>query len=465
MGTSFTPELERILAMSPNDVFDLYDDVMNPALQERMRTVGYRVSFRRGFGSTLWDASGKRYLDCLGGYGATVLGHNHTAVVSALTNAMQKGVVNLAQAAIQPLPTALAAELARLTGLQHTFFSNSGAEAVEAAIKMARRATKRQGIVSLRDGYHGKTYGALTATGQEKYHQGFGPLVPEFLYAEPENLGQLRDLLCTRRVAAVILEPIQGEGGVRVLSEDYLWGVRSLCNQFGSLLIMDEIQTGLGRTGTMFRYQAHNLRPDIVCLAKGLGGGLIPIGATIASDQVWHAAYGEKKSATLHTSTFGGNGLACVAALATLHVIREEGLVDRARETGAWLKRELEQIQREYPTLLAEVRGEGMMLGLEFRRTSKSLTQALFARMVKLKEGATEGEAIAGFIASKLLERGVVTAFTLNREDVIRIAPPITTMRDDLCQLLTALREVLANFGSLWGLAGGAEGVAKSLKR
>lgn len=465
MGTSFVPELERVLATPLDATLDLYAEVMNPALLERMKSVGYVVSFRRGFGSTLWDSANKRYLDCLGGYGACTIGHNHAVVVEALTHAMNKGVVGLAQAAVQPLPSVLARKLADLTSLQHTFFSNSGAETVEAALKMARKATSRETIVSLAESFHGKTYGALSATGQPKYHRGFGSLVPNFVTVQPEDLQELEKVLARRRVAAVILEPIQGEGGVRVLSDTYLQGVQRLCNHYGTLLIVDEVQTGLGRTGTMFRYQAMGLRPDIVCLAKALGGGIFPIGATIASDRVWDQAYGTKADATLHTSTFGGNGYACAAALATLHVIEQEGLVEAAKETGAWLKAELEAIQREFPTLLAEVRGEGLMLGLEFKRTSSSVLQGMFAGAVRRMEGVNEGEAIAGFIASKLLEKGVVTAFTLNREDVIRIAPPVNVHRDELQVLLDALRDVLQNFGSLWQLAGGLKGVLDSLMR
>lgn len=465
MGTSFVPELERVLATPLDTTLDLYAEVMNPALLERMKSVGYVVSFRRGFGSTLWDSANKRYLDCLGGYGACTIGHNHAVVVEALTHAMNKGVVGLAQAAVQPLPSVLARKLADLTGLQHTFFSNSGAETVEAALKMARKATGRQGVVSLTDGFHGKTFGALTATAQPKYHKEFGPLVPGFTYVEPEDLAALEHVLKLRKMAAVILEPIQGEGGVRVLSERYLRHARELCTRYGTLLILDEVQTGLGRTGTMFRYQAVGIQPDIVCIAKALGGGLISMGATVASDNVWHAAYGKNQHATLHTSTFGGNGLACVAGLATLHVIEQEGLVEAAKETGAWLKAELEAIQREFPALLAEVRGEGLMLGLEFKRTSPSVLQGMFAGAVRRMEGVNEGEAIAGFIASKLLEKGVVTAFTLNREDVIRIAPPANVHRDELQVLLDALRDVLQNFGSLWQLAGGLKGVLESLRR
>lgn len=465
MGTSFVSELESILATPLESTLDLYAEVMNPALLGRMETVGYVVSFRRGLGSYLFGSDGKRYLDCLGGYGACTVGHAHPVVVEALTHALNKGVVGLAQAAVQPLPTALAAKLAALTGLQHTFFSNSGAEAVEAALKMARKATSRETIVSLAESFHGKTYGALSATGQPKYHRGFGSLVPNFVTVQPEDLQELEKVLARRRVGAVILEPIQGEGGVRVLSDAYLQGVQRLCNQYGTLLIVDEVQTGLGRTGTMFRYQAMGLRPDLVCLAKALGGGIFPIGATVASDRVWDQAYGTKADATLHTSTFGGNGYACATALATLHVIEQEGLVEAAKETGAWLKAELQNIQRQYPTLLAEVRGEGLMLGLEFKRTSRSLMQGLFARVVQATEQVSEGEAIAGFIASKLLQRGVVTAFTLNREDVIRIAPPANVTRDELQVLLEALRDVLANFGSLWQLTGGAKGAADSLRR
>jgi putrescine aminotransferase len=334
---------------------------------------------------------------------------------------------------------------------------------VEAALKIARKATGRTRIVCTKNGFHGKSYGALSVTGQEKYQLPFAPLVPNVTCVEFGNVDSLREELRRRDVAAFIVEPIQGEGGVIVPPDTYLQKVAHICQETGTLLILDEIQTGFGRTGSMFRFQALGVQPDILCLAKALGGSIAAIGATMTTDVVWHKAYGEKMDSTLHTSTFGGGSLACIVAIATIKAIQADQLAKQAAENGAWLKQELLTLQKTYSALIQEVRGEGLMIGIEFRKQKKTLGTAIFAAVTKAMEKVDEGEAIAALIARELLLRGVVTAFTLNRENVIRIAPPLIATREDLQILLNALENVLSNFNSLWQLNGGLRGAIQAV--
>lgn len=434
---------------------------MNPALLARMQGNNYCPTFERGEGAFVSDAAGSTYLDCLSGYGAVSLGHNHPVVVAAVKWALDTKQVNLAQASISRWPTALAKELSCMLGstLQHSFFSNSGAEAVEAALKAARKATGRKRIITTENSFHGKTMGALSVTGQPKYQEPFWPLVGEVTTIAWNYLVELERELKKGGVAALIIEPIQGEGGVVVGHADYLQEACKLCRKYGALVIFDEIQTGFGRTGTNFRFQAVGCSPDIICLAKALGGGIAAIGATVMTDKVWQAAYGEKKDSTLHTSTFGGGSIACIAALATLKVIQDDKLADRAAELGTWLKAELLKIQGRHPSLIQEIRGEGLMLAIEFKAQKRTFGSRLMAGATKLMEGVSEEEVIAGLVARELLARGVVTAFTLNREHIIRIAPPLIATREELQILLDALEEILSQSTSLFQLAGGIGGV------
>ena len=450
-----------------------YDQYINPALMARMLGIDYCPTFERGEGVYLWDCDGKRHLDCHSGYGALALGHNHPNVVAAMRWALDNNVVNLAQASISRWQGALGKALSDLTDgkLQHSFFSNSGAEAVEGALKTARKATGRTRIVCTENSFHGKTFGALSVTGQLKYQKPFGPLVGDVVCIPFGNLAALRELLVKRDVAAFILEPIQGEGGVIVPDAGYIQKVAEACKQFGTLLIVDEIQTGFGRTGSgeatnvWFRFRDLEVEPDIACFAKALAGGISAIGVTMTTDKVWHAAYGEKQDSALHTSTFGGGAISCIVGLATIETLKAERLNVKAAETGEWLRKELLSIQSAHPALIQEVRGRGLMLGIDFRKQQRNLATAAFAAVTKLVEKATEEEAIAALVARELLKRGVVTAFTLNRENVIRVAPPLIATKEQLQELVDALHDVLGNFKSLWELNGGLLGAIQALKK
>ncbi|HXF81474.1 MAG TPA: aspartate aminotransferase family protein, partial [bacterium] len=313
----------------------------------------------------------------------------------------------------------LAALLAQITpgDLQFTFFANSGAEANEGALKLARLATGRPNFVAAINAFHGKTFGALSASGREMYRRPFEPLVPGFTHVPFGDLAALERAV-DRHTAAVILEPIQGEGGVIVPPDDYLPGARAICDQAGALLILDEVQTGLGRTGRMFACEHWGVVPDLITMAKALGGGIVPIGAITGRPHVWKPL---EQNPYLHSSTFGGNPLACAAGVATIQVILEERLPERAAELGPYLLEGLRALQRRHPGMVRDVRGKGLLVGLEFIDPDVVL-----------------------LITADALERGLIVFYSLNKPECFRIAPPLTVSRAEIDRALEILDQSIA---------------------
>jgi predicted acetylornithine/succinylornithine family transaminase len=317
----------------------------------------------RGNGVTLWDVDGNEYLDFVAGIAVCSLGYSHPRLVEALTEQIER-VIHVSNMFYSEPQIQLMERLTESSFADRVFLCNSGTEATEGAMKLARRYQrvvrgdeKRDRFVSMKKSFHGRTLASITATGQPKYHKGFEPLPPGFGYAEFNDLDSVAELV-DDRTTAVILEPVQGEGGVRPATPAFLQGVRELCDEHGALLIYDEVQTGVGRTGDLFAYQGYDVPPDIICLAKGLGGG-VPVGAMMARDEVFQGF--ERGS---HATTFGGNPLACTAANTVLQVIEDDALCDNARERGAELVEGLREIGRRYE-MIVDVRGRGLMVGVE----------------------------------------------------------------------------------------------------
>jgi len=322
----------------------------------------------------------------------------------------------------------LAAELAKILpgDIEKMFFCHSGAEAVEGALKLARLHTGRPGIVATEGGFHGKTLGALSVSGREVYRKPFAPLLPEVKhvpYGDADALAGAVD----GSTAAVILEPIQGEGGVIVPPEDYLPAAREVCDRTGALLILDEVQTGLGRTGTMFACEQSGVVPDIICLAKALGGGVMPLGAFASTAEIWAAL---EENPLLHSSTLGGNPLACAAGLAALREIQGQDLAARAERLGEEALARLRQIRKSHSDMISDVRGRGLLIGVEF----------------------TDPD-IAGLVIAGLAQRRVIAAYTLNNPKVIRIGPALTIPEEELQRGIDALAEAV----------GQAEGIVAQL--
>ncbi len=374
----------------------------------------FPVLLRKGRGTKVWDSNGKEYLDFVAGIAVNCLGHCHPRVVIALQKQAQRllHVSNLYHIDSQ---IRLAKLLVGLSCADKAFFCNSGAEAVEAAIKLARKYAKdhfppeKFEIITAYGSFHGRTLAALSATGQDRLRKGFEPLVPGFKYVPFNNIDALKKAV-TDRTCAVMLEPIQGEGGIRMPSESYLSRVREICNEHKLLLILDEIQTGMGRTGKFFAYEHFNVKPDIITLAKGLGGGAA-IGAILAKDSV--AASFKPGS---HASTFGGNPLACSAAVATIETLLEDGfLLDNCRRTGKYFFKKLEKLKRDFPSDIIEVRGLGLMLGLELTKTGGPIVEACARRGILIN--CTSG-------------------------NVLRFTPPLIIIEKEIDHLIDVLEDI-----------------------
>jgi predicted acetylornithine/succinylornithine family transaminase len=339
----------------------------------------FPLAIRKGRGMKVWSTDGKEYLDFVGGVAVNCLGHCHPKVVVAIQKQAQR-LIHISNYFHIEAQTKLAKILVKNSFADKAFFCNSGAEANEAAIKLARRYFKqligqnRFEIITALNSFHGRTLATLSATGQEKFKTGFEPLVPGFKHVEFNNIEAIENAV-TKDTCAVMLEPIQGESGVKIPDPDYLTSVRKLCDRHGILLILDEVQTGIGRTGKLFAYEHYGITPDIMTLAKGLGGG-VPIGAMLSTDKV--AAAFEPGT---HGSTFGGNPLACSAAVTTLEVLLEDDFIlDQCRRMGKYFNKKLGELQKEFPSIVAEVRGMGLLVGMELTRDGAPLVSACMER-------------------------------------------------------------------------------------
>jgi len=318
------------------------------------------VVFTKGKGALLWDIDGREYLDCATSYGVALLGHCHPKVVAAV-KAQAEELITCHSCYYNDKRAEFIEKLVKITpkGLDKAFLSNSGAESVECAIKLARKYTGKPEIIALMGAFHGKTMGALSATWDKKYREPFMPLIPEIKHVAPDNAEKIREAI-TDKTAAVLMEPIRGEGGVRVPPEGYLQAVREICDEKNVLLMFDEVQTSFGRTGKLFGCQNWNVTPDVMCLAKPFAGGL-PIGITVAKENVMSALkLGE------HSTTFSGSPLVCAAGCAAIDALLEEKLVDKAATNGKYFKSQLEALEAKHK-IIKEVRGLGLMLGVELR--------------------------------------------------------------------------------------------------
>lgn len=368
------------------------------------------LAFIKGKGSRLWDADGKEYIDLLAGIAVNNVGHCHPKVVKAIQDQAAQ-LMHISNFFVSPQQVALSELLVKMSGLDRVFLTNSGAESVEGAIKIARRYAHKQGkggkIISMHNSFHGRTL-ATIATGQEKYQQGFGPIPTGFAQVPFNDLAAVEAAI-DNETAAVIVEPIQGEGGVVPAEKAYLEGLRKLCDDTGTLLIFDEIQCGIGRTGKWFAKDHFDVQPDIMTLAKGLGGGA-PIGAFLCNEKVASAIeFGD------HGTTFGGNPLVAASAIATIEVINEEQLCKRATETSEWLRGKLAEMIEKHEEL-ESVRGLGLMLGVKMKSEAKPFVL-------------------------RLLEEGIVANATAG--NILRLVPALNISRDELNIFLEKLDEIL----------------------
>jgi acetylornithine/succinyldiaminopimelate/putrescine aminotransferase/acyl-CoA synthetase (AMP-forming)/AMP-acid ligase II/predicted amino acid dehydrogenase/acyl carrier protein len=409
---------------------------VNPELGRLLAQMAMDKTFVQGEGCWLWDKEGRRYLDFLAQYGALPFGFNPPRIWAALNAVQASGEPSF----VQPSYLDAAGELARRLlavappGMAHVTFANSGAEAIEAAIKLCRSTTGRPDILAATNGFHGKTLGALSATDKQKYQKPFGAPVPGFDYVPYGDLQALRRALSSGRYAGFLVEPVQGEGGIVEPPAGYLRLAKKACREAGTLFVADEIQTGLGRTGVMFVCGAEGITPDVMTVAKALGGGLIPIGACLSTAEAYNQDFALK-----HTSTFAGNTLACRAGLATLDLLEEDGgaLLDQVAENGGRLKESFLALQRRFPDLIGEVRGRGYLLGLRFGLDRYCVDDGLLGYI-------GEQEVLTALVVSHLLHcEGVRVGYTLNQGGVMRIEPPLTATWEESQFFLQALERVL----------------------
>lgn len=377
----------------------------------------FPVCLVRGEGSHIWDAEGNRYLDLFPGWGCNVLGHCPPRVVEAVKQQVETLIHVPNTWYIEPQGAFAQALSERSFGGSKCFFCNSGAEANEAAIKLARlhgSKSNRSTIVTMTHGFHGRTYAALSATAQPKYHEGCGPMLPGFTYIPFDDLSAAAEAI-DEQTAAVLVEPIQGEGGVNVPSEGYLAGLRALCDEAGALLMLDEVQTGLGRTGSWFAYQESGIVPDVLTCAKALAGG-VACGVMIARSEI-----AESLRPGMHASTFGGNPIACRAGLATIETIEEEGLLERAPQIAERFRAHFERLGQARPGLIREIRTRGVMIGVELSVDATPVVSGCLERRVLLN--ATQGT-------------------------VVRLLPSLTLTDEQLDEGFEVIAEVLHEVGS-----------------
>lgn len=395
-----TPDsLENAANYGDESVLHDYEAHISPPLAALMKFVGYDSVEIEASGCRVRDSRGREFLDCLGGYGTMSVGYSHPKVIERVREQLERQAFS-SRVLFNAAQTRLAKKLAEIApgDLQYTFFCNSGTEAAEAGLKLARLKTGRTKLVSAIGSYHGKTIGALSISGRERYKTPFAPLMPDCVQV-PFGDAQALEGVVDDQTAALLLEPVQGEGGIIVPPDSYLKTAREICDRHGALLVFDEVQTGLGRTGKMWGCDWEGVVPDMMLLAKALSGGCVPIGAVLGTPNVWEVW---QENPLIHSSTFGGNPLACAAGYAAIEVVESENLVERSFQQGEKLMAAMRATQEKYPGTIKEVRGRGLMIGVEF-----------------------ELDDIAGLVIATMVGHNVLAAYTLNNPTVIRLEPPL----------------------------------------
>jgi acetylornithine/succinyldiaminopimelate/putrescine aminotransferase len=413
-------DLAGLLAARRGEGYDLTSQYLNPQLPRMLHAIGFDRVYERAEGAYLYDTDGHRYADFLAGFGVFSVGRNHPVVRQALRDLLDAEPADLVQFDTPLLPGLLAEKLlAKAPGLDRVYFCNSGTEAVEAALKFARYATGRQRIVYCDHAFHGLTTGSLSVNGSAEFRRGFDPLLPDSVIPFGD-LDALEAELRKGDVAGFLIEPVQGKG-VAVSPPGFLPAAQALLHEHGALLICDEVQSGIGRTGRFFAYQHDDVEPDIVTVAKALSGGFVPVGATLAKAWIFDKVYSSIDRVLVHDSTFGSNAAAMTAGLASLAVIEDEHLVENAERTGAALREALQLLVDKYE-LLAEVRGRGLMIGLEFGRPRSMRPRAAWNMLQAARRGL-----FAQTVVVALFQRHrILTQVSGDFMEVIKLIPPLT---------------------------------------
>jgi ornithine--oxo-acid transaminase len=433
-------DVARTFAERSGENFALHERYMNHQLARTLRTLGFDRNYVRAEGCYLWDDKGERYLDYLSGFGVYALGRSHPAIKAALHQAIDLDLPNMIQMDCALLPGLLAEQLVGRAhpGISRAFFCNSGAESVEAAIKFARQFTKRSKIVYAEHAFHGLTTGALALNGGKEFRKGFGTLI-ESVPVPFGNIEALEQQLRNQDAAAFVVEPIQGKG-VYCASPEYWRAAQALCRRYGTLLVADEVQTGLGRTGKFFCHQHWGLEPDIITISKALSGGFVPIGAMLTTEPVFSSVHDSMEDALKHSSTFGRNQLAMVAALATLAAFDDEDILARAERTGADLQAKLRGLAERHD-LIRDVRGLGLMIGIEFGEPSSRSAARRFRTLERLRTGM-----FSQMVVVPLFHRHrIITQVAADNVNIVKLLPPLISGPEEVDYFVQALDDVLAD--------------------
>lgn len=447
-----TFNLSQVLQARQGENFPLHERHLNNQMVRVLKTIGYDRNYTQARGQYLYDDHGKEYLDLLSGFGVFALGRNHPTVKAALNQVLESDLPDLVQMDVSLLSGLLAEKLVQLTPapLNRIFFCNSGAEAVEAAIKFARYTTGRSRILYCEHGFHGLTLGALSLNGEEIFRQGFGPLLPDCEAVPFNDLTALERALQERETAAFIVEPIQGKG-VNLPDDDYLAEAARLCHRYGALFVADEIQTGLGRTGKLWAVDHWGVEPDMLLMAKALSGGFIPVGAVAMTNRTMDKVFNRMDRAVVHGSTFSKNNMAMAAGLATLSVLEEENLIANAAAQGNALLSEFNALADKYE-FFQSARGKGLMLALEFGKPASLKLKTAW----NLLEAANKG-LFSQMITIPLFKRHrILSQVAGHGMNVVKFLPPLIINDKDKQWIVTALDEVLADChqvpGAIWDL-------------
>ena len=451
LGWRMSLDIKQLIAQRESERYQLHASHLNEQMVHVLKTIGFDKRYQRGVGQYLYDEGGERYLDLLSGWGVFAIGRNHPTVREALNAVLDSELPNLVQMGVSALSGVLAERLlAFVPHLDKVFFSNSGSEAVEAAIKFARAATRRSGIVYCSHAFHGLTYGSLSLNGDQNFRASFGPLVPECIEVAFNDLAALEQALASRTVAAFFVEPIQGKG-VILPDDGYLQGAFELCRKYGTLFVADEIQTGLGRTGRFLASEHWGIEPDMVLLAKALSGGHVPVGAVLTHKWVFDKVFNSMVRAVVHGSTFSKNDLAMAAGLATLQVIESERLIEKSAQLGERLLRSFEEMSRRHE-LIRSVRGKGLMIGVEFGPPRSARLRASW----NLLETASSGLFCQLIVIPLFNDHKVLTQVAGHGNHTIKLLPALTISDEDCSRIEQSFDTVIAGAhrttGAVWKL-------------
>src|ERR1700726_4293715 len=432
-------DLKSLVAARMGENYELHARHLNPTLVEVQRITGFDRVYTRAEGAYLYDAEGNAYLDFLSGYSVYNMGRNHPVVKQAIREVLDLDLPNLVQMDCSLLSGLLAEALLKKTPphLEAIFFCNSGTEAIEGALKFARAATGRAGIVSLHSGYHGLSYGLFAVTGISNFQEGFGPLMADTARVKLGDLDALERLLRKRNVAAFLVEPVQGKG-VKFPKNDFFVQAQVLCRKYETLFICDEIQAGLGRTGKWWGFEHWNLEPDIITVAKSLSGGFVPVGAIITRRAIYQKVFSRLDRCVVHSSTFGRNNLAMACGLAALDVLENQKLVENSAIMGQKLLEKLDALRAKH-SLIKEVRGKGLMIAIEFHEPPQLALKLAWRIMHRIDHGL-----FAQLVIVPLLSRHrILTQVAGHNMDVIKILPPLIISEKEVDYFVKAFDEAL----------------------